>query len=74
MPQHGHGLPTQPAVTGEDNGRYIIGGVKFSMTGWWELKLKIDSPSAGADAATFNVVMKMNGLEPPPTATASVKS
>jgi hypothetical protein len=58
MPQHGHGLPTRPAVTRAlDDGRYIIGGVKFSMTGWWELKLKIDSANGGPDDATFNVVV-----------------
>lgn len=58
MPQHGHGLPTRPAVTRElEGGRYVIGGVKFSMSGWWELKLKIDSPATGPDAATFNVVV-----------------
>lgn len=58
MPQHGHGLPTRPAVTRElEGGRYVIGGVKFSMSGWWELKLKIDSSTNGPDAATFNVVV-----------------
>jgi hypothetical protein len=58
MPQHGHGLPTRPAVTRAlDDGRYVIGGVKFSMSGWWELKLKIDSANGGQDDATFNVVV-----------------
>ncbi|MDP3271304.1 FixH family protein, partial [Limnobacter sp.] len=34
MPQHGHGLPTQPRVTRElDAGVYALDGMKFSMTG-----------------------------------------
>ena len=57
MPQHGHGYPTQPRVTKElGDGRYLIEGMKFSMSGWWELKLKIDS-SAGVDDVTFNTVI-----------------
>jgi hypothetical protein len=73
MPQHRHGLPTQPAVTRElDGGRYIIGGVKFSMTGWWELKLKIDSARAGADSATFNIVAGGSKAQARPAAPASL--
>lgn len=55
MPEHAHGLPTQPRVTAsKGNGVYEIEGVRFSMGGWWELKLSIESP-AGADAVTFNL-------------------
>jgi len=42
MPDHGHGLPTQPKVTqylGE--GRYLLEGVKFNMGGEWMLRLHI---------------------------------
>ena len=62
MPQHGHGLPTRPQVTQEGaNGTYLIEGMKFSMTGWWEIKLAIDGP-AGADRVTFNTVVAEGGL------------
>jgi hypothetical protein len=55
MPEHGHGLPTQPRVTRAlGAGVYEIEGVRFSMGGWWELKLAIDSP-AGSDRVTFNL-------------------
>ena len=57
MPQHGHGLPSSPAVTevlGE--GRYLIEGMKFNMPGWWEIDLAIEGP-AGADTVTFNLVL-----------------
>jgi hypothetical protein len=57
MPQHGHGLPTAPAVTQElGQGRYLVEGVKFNMPGWWELDLTIEG-AAGADAVTFNLVL-----------------
>lgn len=57
MPQHGHGLPTSPAVTQElGEGRYLIEGMKFNMGGWWELDLGIEGP-AGADGVTFNLVL-----------------
>jgi hypothetical protein len=57
MPQHRHGLPTAPQATeylGE--GRYRVEGVKFSMSGWWELSFDISSP-AGMDKVTFNLVL-----------------
>lgn len=61
MPQHGHGLPTRPQVTRElPDGGYLIEGLKFSMTGWWEIKLAIDGP-AGADRVTFNTVVAQAG-------------
>ena len=55
MPEHGHGLPTQPRVQGSlGGGMYDIEGLRFSMGGWWEVKLAIDSP-LGADRVTFNL-------------------
>lgn len=57
MPQHGHGLPTRPQVTRElADGTYLLEGMKFSMTGWWEIKLAIQS-TEGADKVTFNTVV-----------------
>jgi hypothetical protein len=55
MPEHGHGLPTQPRVTRMlGTGLYEIEGLRFNMGGWWELKLAIESP-AGRDTVTFNL-------------------
>jgi hypothetical protein len=35
MPEHGHGLPTAPAVTAElGNGDYLLEGLRFQMPGW----------------------------------------
>ena len=55
MPEHGHGLPTQPKVRNAlGAGVYEIEGLRFNMGGWWELKLAVDS-SAGVDTITFNL-------------------
>jgi hypothetical protein len=57
MPQHGHGLPSAPQMTQQlGEGRYRIEGMKFSMSGWWELRFDISS-AAGADSVTFNLVL-----------------
>jgi len=55
MPQHGHGLPTGPRVTQAlGDGTYRVEGVKFNMSGWWELRFRIAS-AAGTDSVTFNL-------------------
>ena len=61
MPQHGHGFPTKPRVTREvEGGTYLLEGMKFSMTGWWEVKLNIQSP-LGQDKVTFNSIVESPG-------------
>lgn len=38
MPEHDHGLPTQPQITTRlENGDYLLEGVRFHMPGKWEL-------------------------------------
>lgn len=57
MPQHGHGLPTEPEVSANlGGGRYQIEGMKFNMPGWWVVNLAVDGP-AGPDTVTFNIVL-----------------
>ncbi len=57
MPQHGHGLPTEPRVTEElGGGRYRVEGMKFNMPGWWTITLEVSS-AAGTDSATFNLTL-----------------
>lgn len=64
MPQHGHGFPTQPRVTRElSAGHYRLDGMKFSMTGWWEVKLDVRGP-LGADTVTFNTVVDSPRAQP----------
>lgn len=58
MPEHGHGLPTAPRATPASGpGDYVINGMKFSMTGWWVLKLAVKATDGRTDNITFNVVL-----------------
>ncbi|MBU2676037.1 MAG: FixH family protein [Gammaproteobacteria bacterium] len=42
MPEHDHGLPTQPRVTTElGNGDYRLDGVRFHMRGYWEITVTV---------------------------------
>lgn len=57
MPEHNHGFPTTPEITEElGGGDYLLEGVKFSMAGWWELKLDITA-GGESDSITFNIVL-----------------
>ena len=57
MPQHNHGFPTAPEVTEElGDGEFRIEGMKFSMGGWWELKLTINADD-GSDTVTFSIIL-----------------
>ncbi len=63
MPQHGHGFPTQPRVTRElEPGVYALEGMKFSMTGWWDLRLAVQAGDT-QDTAVFNLVLDESGLQ-----------
>ena len=43
MPEHDHGLPTQPMVTEEIRpGVYLIEGVRFHMPGAWQMLFSIE--------------------------------
>jgi len=58
MPEHGHGLPTQPEVTEElGDGNYLIEGMKFSMPGWWIMKFNIKAGDK-EDSVTFNLLLE----------------
>jgi hypothetical protein len=63
MPQHGHGFPTKPRITREIGpGVYALEGMKFSMTGWWDMRLSIEAGPA-SDTAVFNVIVTDAGLQ-----------
>ena len=57
MPEHQHGLPTQPQVT-EDlgGGDYLVEGMKFSMGGYWVLDLAITADGE-SDKVRFERVL-----------------
>lgn len=44
MPEHDHGLPTQPQITAEpQTGVYLLEGVRFHMPGKWQLIISIQT-------------------------------
>ena len=58
MPQHSHGLPTQPrTVLVTAAGTYLIDGFKFHMPGYWEVHIGIDSDGV-KDKATFRLQLR----------------
>jgi hypothetical protein len=57
MPQHGHGLPTQPRVTKYlGNGDYLVEGMKFQMGGWWVMDFTITA-GGQSDLVHFNMML-----------------
>jgi hypothetical protein len=57
MPQHGHGLPTEPQVTADlGGGHYLVEGLKFHMPGWWVMDFTI-SADGRTDAVRFDMLL-----------------
>jgi len=57
MPEHQHGLPTRPEVTEYlGDGDYRVEGMKFNMTGLWELQISVEAGGV-SDVATFELVL-----------------
>ena len=56
MPAHRHGLPTKPVVVETGDGHYFLKGLKFSMTGHWEVWFDI---KANGKAEKFKVDLNL---------------
>lgn len=55
MPEHGHGLPTQPEITKVGaGGLYRVDGMKFTMPGWWVVTVSIMVDDVH-DSVSFNL-------------------
>ncbi len=55
MPEHGHGLPTQPEVTKiGTGGLYRVDGMKFTMPGWWVVTVSV-MVNGVHDSVSFNL-------------------
>jgi len=55
MPEHNHGMPTAPQVTGSlGNGDYRVEGMQFHMGGWWTITFVIDA-AGQRDSVTFHL-------------------
>ncbi len=49
MPQHLHGLPTNIEIVRQEDGRFLITGMKFHMVGWWRLAFTVSDGAASED-------------------------
>jgi hypothetical protein len=58
MPEHGHGLPTQPRVRELGHGRYVVQGMKFQMGGFWYVRFAINA-RPGRDVARVEFDLPM---------------
>ena len=55
MPEHGHGLPTQPEITPIGaGGLYRVDGMKFTMPGWWVVTISVRANDVH-DSVSFNL-------------------
>ena len=58
MPEHDHGLPTQPQITATlDNGDYLLEGVRFHMQGLWLLEIDLQHDGS-EDSASIEFVLQ----------------
>ena len=58
MPEHFHGMPTQPRVTQNlGGGDYLVEGIRFQMGGWWTVTFAIDADGV-QDSVTFNLRLR----------------
>ena len=48
--------PALPCSANLGGGKYRVDGMKFTMSGWWELRFAITA-AAGSDSAVFNVTL-----------------
>jgi hypothetical protein len=60
MPAHGHGMNTEPSVTREDDGSFLVEGMKFHMRSEdaeqrWEIHIEATHEET-TETATFNVM------------------
>ncbi len=57
MPEHNHGLPTQPQVTNEiAPGVYLLEGIRFHMQGAWRIELNLDWDRLGSQVSDTAVI------------------
>ncbi len=56
MPEHQHGFPTVPTVTEVGEGRYLVEGMKFQMSGSWQMVFDIEV-NGEHDELVFNLIV-----------------
>lgn len=54
MPEHGHGMNTEPTVTMDQTGMITVDGMLFHMRGWWQMDF-VATRAEVSETATFYV-------------------
>ena len=52
MVDHGHSTPTEPVITDNGDGTYMVNPVNFSMPGYWDTKVTVKTATA-SDKVSF---------------------
>ena len=58
MPAHEHGTGNLPLIKELGKGTYAVEQLNLSMTGLWEIYIRINKGKKGEDTAVFNVNVK----------------
>jgi hypothetical protein len=58
MPAHEHGTSAQPVIKELGKGEYLVEQINLSMSGLWEIYIRINKGKKGEDTAVFNVNVK----------------
>lgn len=58
MPAHEHGTGNVPIIKELGNGFYLIEQVDFTMSGLWEIYIRINKGKKNEDTAVFNITVR----------------
>lgn len=64
MPEHGHGMTTQPEIKELGDGRYVAEGMKLHMPGRWVFTADADADARGADNVSFDYQQSPRASKP----------
>ncbi len=64
MPEHGHGMTTQPQIKELGDGRYVAEGMKLHMPGRWVFTADADADARGADNVSFDYQQSPRASKP----------
>ena len=74
MPAHGHGLPTEPAITRHLGGPdFLLQGLLFNMSGRWRIGVQVIGPS-GLDVLSTEFDLQPRTAQAPPASADAVWS
>jgi cytochrome c peroxidase len=64
MPEHGHGMPSEPTVSERGGGSYTASGLNFSMPGFWKVTVRVKA-GGKEDEVVFSLLAGTSGAMGP---------